>query len=122
MDPRRVADYMLVAYQLVAAAATPNNVAFDTPRDVHLCEQYYIGDPSECEAMRAQVRALRRDACPTLELGDPSRPPMLFFHGWPSSIDSPSVRDHRTAVSQAFQALARPQLQVPFLGLTKSAM
>ena len=81
---------MLLALPFVAAALSHNvpyatNVPFDTPRDVHLCEHYYIGDPSECKAMRAQVQARRRFSCPTLELGDPSRPPMLFFHGFPSS-------------------------------------
>ena len=75
----------LLCCTTLAHGRRADGVAFDTIRDVHLCKEYFIGSPADCEALRRKVRAVRRDAAPTLELGDPSRPPMLFFHGWPST-------------------------------------
>eukprot|EP00927_Polykrikos_kofoidii_P038348 TRINITY_DN32693_c0_g1_i1.p1 TRINITY_DN32693_c0_g1~~TRINITY_DN32693_c0_g1_i1.p1 ORF type:complete len:358 (-),score=43.44 TRINITY_DN32693_c0_g1_i1:354-1334(-) len=46
------------------------------------CEAYYSGH-GDCSALASAVVANHSRALPTLELGDPSRPAMLFLHGWP---------------------------------------
>ena len=52
------------------------------------CQVYYILDDGKCESLRASIRSEIRgeSGTPTLELGDPSAKPVLFFlHGWPDT-------------------------------------
>jgi len=60
----------------------------DTVLDDQFCQVFYslgLGDDG-CPAVRANVRSeVRGRGTPTLELGDPSKPALLFFHGWPDT-------------------------------------
>jgi len=59
--------------------------AKNTLLDDQLCQVYYTG-VGDCDALRSEIRAeVRGSGVPTLELGNPSAPPMLFFHGWPDT-------------------------------------
>lgn len=66
--------------------ATTNKppTGYDTLLDNDFCKIYYRGS-GDCEQLRRLVRANHSRSLPTLELGDPSKPPMLFFHGWPDT-------------------------------------
>eukprot|EP00928_Gymnodinium_smaydae_P084303 TRINITY_DN67572_c0_g1_i1.p1 TRINITY_DN67572_c0_g1~~TRINITY_DN67572_c0_g1_i1.p1 ORF type:complete len:344 (-),score=50.71 TRINITY_DN67572_c0_g1_i1:14-1045(-) len=60
--------------------------AADTLLSDQLCQVYYVGTSDECSSLRSSIRAeVRGSGVPTLELGDPSKPPMVFFHGWPDT-------------------------------------
>lgn len=48
------------------------------------CQVYYTGS-GDCESLRSQIKNDNSLAVPTITLGDPSLPPMLFFHGWPDT-------------------------------------
>lgn len=59
--------------------------ARNTLLDEQLCQVYYKGS-GDCGALRSEIRAeVRGSGVPTLELGNPSAPPMVFFHGWPDT-------------------------------------
>lgn len=57
---------------------------YDTLLENDFCQMYYRGD-GDCEKLRSLVRANHSRTLPTLELGDPSKPAILFFHGWPDT-------------------------------------
>ena len=58
----------------------------DTLLDDYFCQNYYDGGNMEdCYQLRAKVKYNHTRAVPTLELGDPSKPAMVFLHGWPDS-------------------------------------
>jgi len=48
------------------------------------CEVYYTGT-GDCAALRAKIHTNDSLAVPFITLGDPSLPPMFFFHGWPDT-------------------------------------
>jgi len=60
----------------------------DTVLDDQFCQVFYelgLGDDG-CPAVRANVRSeVRGDGTPTLEMGDPSNPPIFFLHGYPDT-------------------------------------
>eukprot|EP01048_Picozoa_sp_COSAG05_P025699 COSAG05_NODE_6660_length_924_cov_81.672727_1_plen_251_part_00 len=60
----------------------------DTVLTQDFCSKFYAGalNLSTCERTLAPtVRANHSRMLPTLELGDPSKPPLVFFHGWPDN-------------------------------------
>eukprot|EP00485_Elphidium_margaritaceum_P002292 CAMPEP_0202686244 /NCGR_PEP_ID=MMETSP1385-20130828/2054_1 /ASSEMBLY_ACC=CAM_ASM_000861 /TAXON_ID=933848 /ORGANISM="Elphidium margaritaceum" /LENGTH=406 /DNA_ID=CAMNT_0049340777 /DNA_START=123 /DNA_END=1346 /DNA_ORIENTATION=+ len=77
---RTTAAAILFAFNLCAGA--------DTVLDEQFCQVIYsqgLGDDG-CPAVRANVRSeVRGDGTPTLEMGDPSNPALVFFHGWPDT-------------------------------------
>jgi pimeloyl-ACP methyl ester carboxylesterase len=56
----------------------------DTILNEDFCSMYYWGS-GDCDALKKQVRFNHSRPAPTLELGDPNKPAMLFFHGWPDN-------------------------------------
>jgi pimeloyl-ACP methyl ester carboxylesterase len=56
----------------------------DTILSEDFCPMYYWGS-ADCNALKKLVRFNHTRPAPTLELGDPSKPPMFFFHGWPDT-------------------------------------
>eukprot|EP00929_Paragymnodinium_shiwhaense_P096143 TRINITY_DN5765_c0_g2_i1.p1 TRINITY_DN5765_c0_g2~~TRINITY_DN5765_c0_g2_i1.p1 ORF type:complete len:347 (+),score=52.54 TRINITY_DN5765_c0_g2_i1:62-1102(+) len=62
-----------------------SEAAKNTLLDEQLCQHYYTG-AGDCGALRVAIRSeVRGTGVPTLELGDPSKPAMVFFHGWPDT-------------------------------------
>lgn len=57
----------------------------DTILREQFCQIYYQGAPTACTRLRDRVIANHSRALPTLELGDPAKPPMFFIHGWPDT-------------------------------------
>ena len=51
----------------------------------HSGRYYTNGDIAGCGRVRDAIVANHSTPLPTLLLGDPARPPMLFIHGWPDS-------------------------------------
>jgi pimeloyl-ACP methyl ester carboxylesterase len=56
----------------------------DTLVDEDICPMYYRG-AGDCEKLKQLIRVNHTRALPTLEMGDPANPPILFFHGWPDT-------------------------------------
>eukprot|EP00929_Paragymnodinium_shiwhaense_P096144 TRINITY_DN5765_c0_g3_i1.p1 TRINITY_DN5765_c0_g3~~TRINITY_DN5765_c0_g3_i1.p1 ORF type:complete len:352 (+),score=29.57 TRINITY_DN5765_c0_g3_i1:68-1123(+) len=57
----------------------------DTLLDEQLCQHYYRGT-GDCAVLRAAIQSkVRGTGVPTLELGDSSKPAMVFLHGWPDT-------------------------------------
>jgi len=70
----------------IYATAAMGSGSGDTLLDYYFCQKYYDGDNMEdCHQLRAKVKYNHMRAVPTLELGDPSKPAMVFLHGWPDS-------------------------------------
>ena len=68
---------------LLATCVSVSGVADTLLRD-YFCQKYYDG-VGDCGALRSRVVANHLHSVPTLELGDRSKPPMVFIHGWPDS-------------------------------------
>ena len=60
-------------------------VVADTLLTSYFCQNYYQSGRGDCEALRARVVANHSRSVPTLELGDPTMPALVFIHGWPDS-------------------------------------
>lgn len=72
-----------------ATAAVPSDdtslaTVVDTPLRDTWCQDYWALD-SPCEPVRSRVIANHTSPAPTLSLGDPSRPALVFLHGWPDT-------------------------------------
>jgi len=68
-----------------ATAAVPSDdtslaTVVDTPLRDTWCQDYWALD-SPCEPVRSRVIANHTSPAPTLSLGDPSRPALVFLHG-----------------------------------------
>ena len=59
--------------------------AVDTLLSKYFCQNYYQGDGDDCASLRSSVVANHTRRVPTLELGDPTKSPLVFIHGWPDS-------------------------------------
>lgn len=57
----------------------------DTLLRDYFCQKYYEGSRADCTTLRSLVVANHARSVPTLELGDPKKPVMVFIHGWPDS-------------------------------------
>ena len=75
-----------VATGLFAAVgvAVPVSTTVDTPLRDTFCQDYWALD-SSCEQVRSEVVANHSSPAPTLSLGDPGNPALVFLHGWPDT-------------------------------------
>lgn len=73
-----VCTYLLT---VLAGAQTSQN---DTILKQDFCQAYYTGK-GDCNELVKKVRANHSRTLPTLEMGDPANPMIMFFHGWPDN-------------------------------------
>ena len=60
----------------------------DTPLQSNFCQDYWALDATSspsCEEVRSHVVANHSRPLPTLEMGSPTKPALIFLHGWPDT-------------------------------------